>query len=628
MGRMTDRLGPDIDEIMSTHHALLKREIPRLSAAWKEIEAPKALTEPWLQLLAVLLPHLDKEEQILFPLCRAMDQGEAPVGCGVEAPIKQMDYEHDCITTLEGCLRNASVLAGKYEPDLLAMLDDLAVHARRESDNLFPRAVRRAHEIVEGTAPPVEEDEEEVATPPARDFSLAEGTRLVRETRGRCNECLADVPARVVRDNAEARLEKLCPTHGITSQLMSHAPDSWERLDRYYFKVNAECYPQRDYIVRMTEKCNLDCPICLARANQADTPDLGIDQLRDLLSERRGIKVDLMAAEPTLREDLEDWIRAVKSRGGIAALHTNGLKLANRAYAEKIRAAGVDEVFLQFDGLDDNANKVLRGRPLNKARLAALENMRELGIATSLIVVVAKGVNEKEVSRVLRFAMEPRNSHVREVFFLGLRMLGSARHAVAEGEGLSASMLMPDEIIDLLTEQEPAIRRQDIENFNKLYFAMLSTFKVKKCLYVQHYMMVRDGEGGGKPISDFLDLDALGQAADRYAEGFTDHPNFAKARLLASLARNGANLKTLGMLGDLARLERLFQTGMNLGEVPGRFLILGFITACDPNNFDAQVAVNCGKGEMSADGGFVESGAVANVLREARFDRDLGGESK
>ena len=74
------------------------------------------------------------------------------------------------------------------------------------------------------------------------------------------------------------------------------------------------------------------------------------------------------------------------------------------------------------------------------------------------------------------------------------------------------------------------------------------------------------------------------------------------------------------MLGDLARLERLFQTGMNLGEVPGRFLILGFITACDPHNFDAQVAVNCGKGEMSADGGFVDSGAVANVLREARFE--------
>ena len=70
---------------------------------------------------------------------------------------------------------------------------------------------------------------------------------------------------------------------------------------------------------------------------------------------------------------------------------------------------------------------------------------------------------------------------------------------------------------------------------------------------------------------------------------------------------------------DLLRLQDLFRSGMNLRHVPRRFLLVGFITACDPWNFDAQVAVNCGKGELSADGGFVESGAVANVRREARF---------
>jgi len=59
--------------------------------------------------------------------------------------------------------------------------------------------------------------------------------------------------------------------------------------------------------------------------------------------------------------------------------------------------------------------------------------------------------------------------------------------------------------------------------------------------------------------------------------------------------------------------------------VPPRFLLLGFITACDPHNFDAQVAVNCGKGELSVDGGFTESSAVANVDREARFERSRGG---
>ena len=69
----------------------------------------------------------------------------------------------------------------------------------------------------------------------------------------------------------------------------------------------------------------------------------------------------------------------------------------------------------------------------------------------------------------------------------------------------------------------------------------------------------------------------------------------------------------------LVKLEQLFAKGMNLGGVPERFLLLGFITACDPDNFDADVAINCGKGELSTDGGYTESGAMANVLREARF---------
>jgi hypothetical protein len=75
------------------------------------------------------------------------------------------------------------------------------------------------------------------------------------------------------------------------------------------------------------------------------------------------------------------------------------------------------------------------------------------------------------------------------------------------------------------------------------------------------------------------------------------------------------------MLFDMAQLQALFKTGMALEQVPRRFLLLGFITACDPQNFDAQVAINCGKGELSVDGGFVDSGAVANVDREARFDQ-------
>lgn len=563
---------------LPAEHADLRANAAQIGAALRNREAPQRVLAPWAHLERAFDRHLVAEERDLLEALSNPDASDT---------IERLRLEHDEMRTIEDALRSVAPESG-LETELLDFLDRLAEH------------LQKADEVMRALGP----------------------GEVIRRTRGHCNECLGEVPAAVVKRGQDLFLEKTCAEHGVTRQLLSHAADHWAALDRFYFQVNSEEYPQRDYIVRMTERCNLDCPICLAKANTEDTPDLDLEGLEKLLSERRGIKIDLMAAEPTLREDLEDWIRRVKESGNIAALHTNGLKLANRAYAERIKAAGVDEVFLQFDGFDDDAHEVLRGRRLLKARLAAMKNLRELGIATSLIVVIARGLNEAEVAKTFDFALQPNNAHIREVFFLGLRVLGSARYAIKEGNqpAFAGMAMMPDELVDLLTAQKPRITRSDVLRFNKLYFSLLSAFRVKKCLYVQHYLVLRDGKGGYTPISELLDLRAVERVVDRYAEMVQRHPRAARAWLMARLPIVFANRKTAAAALDFLRLQLLFKTGMNLSEVPQRFLLLGFITACDPQNFDAAVAVNCGKGELSVDGGYVQSGAVANVRREARFD--------
>ncbi|MFN7143705.1 MAG: hemerythrin domain-containing protein [Myxococcota bacterium] len=626
--------------ILDTHHALLKRELPLLEVGLRD--ADPAVRVPFGKLKRVLDEHLMKEEAILFPMILALCEGNGGGGCGVHGPIAQMQHEHETIRALEEELRTERARAGTLGPDLLRLLDDLAEHAAKEDEALFPAALRLAEEADRAGRPAVDEDDDDAGPSPdpeaprfgpktnpahgprrkhvwpdARATFAPPTGRVIRETTGVCPTCQERVPAVVLTREGEAFLEKRCPTHGASAQLLSKHAEEWSELDRFYFSVNDEPYAQRDFIVRMTERCNLACPICLAKANTEDTPDLDLAGLEKLLSERRGIKIDLMAAEPTLRSDLADWVRRVKATGNIAALHTNGLKLADLAYARTLKDAGVDEVFLQFDGLDDAANTALRGRPLLKARTAALANLRALGIATSLIVVIAKDLNEAQVGETFRFALRPENTHVREVFFLGLRSMGSARHT----DALAGQQLMPDAIIDLLCAQVPGIHRRDVRDFNMVYFAMLSAFKVKKCLYVQHYLVVRDGRGGFTPIADIVDLKRMSGAAVRYAARRKEHPLLARAVLGGAIAREGLSPKALRMAGDLVQLERLFMNGMNLREVPPRFLLLGFITACDLDNFDAGVNVNCGKGELSTDGGFTESSAAANVAREVRFSR-------
>lgn len=582
-------------------HERLRSTLERLGPPLYNQGALPRLGPAWEALNQGVLPHIDDEDKRLLPALIALSEESRPLDDDIVDSLGAMARELDEVRALCAAVREAAPESNLLQWDLYSLLDELESHAKLEEEHILPAALALLG---------VEADIAREGPEPGR---------VIRQTEAVCPTCLERLPAEVVVRANEVVLSRTCPTHGPAEQLLSRAPTYWEDLDRYYFRVNDTAWPQRDYIVRMTERCNLDCPICLARANTEDTPDLDLTGLEALLSERRGIKIDLMAAEPTLRPDLEDWIRKVKQSGNIAALHTNGLRLAERGYAQRIKDAGVDEVFLQMDGFDDAHDRTLRGRPLQKAKRAALANLKELGIATSLIAVIGRGVNEDQVSRIYRFALEPGNEHIREVFYLGLRMLGSARDETRSALTAEQAM-MPDELIDLLCDSEPQFKRDDIRRFNKLYFALLSAFKVRKCIYVQHTLVLRDGQGNGAPVAKWLDLPALERAAERYAALLPQHPHLARAGLLADLAKAGVRTETMGALFDLVRLQWLFSAGMNLSRVPPRLLLLGFITACDPLNWDARVSQNCGKGELSVDGGFTESGADANVLREKRFD--------
>jgi len=459
--------------------------------------------------------------------------------------------------------------------------------------------------------------------PPSTQSQPGTERRTVRRTRAVCPTCLVELDAEVIVDGRGAVLERTCAEHGVASQVLSEHGEHWAELDSYFFDVLDERAPpaQRDFIVRMTEKCNLDCPICLAKANTEDTPDLPLEGLERLLSERRGMKIDLMAAEPTLREDLEDWVRQVRDAGHIAALHTNGLRLADRDYVRQLKQAGVEEVFLQFDGFDDEVNQALRGARLLKRRLRAVENLRLEGIATSLVVVVAGGLNEAQVGETYRFALWPENDHIRELLFLGLRMLGSARAADVNGEAdFKARSLMPDDLISEFCRQIDGVDRDDIRRFNKAYFALLSALRVRKCLYIQHHLVVRT-PGGPRPIGDLVDLERIEIACDHYRERVVRGDRLARPRLMASLASAGLRPKALRVATDLVKLNDLLRSGMNLAHVPRKMLLVGFITACDPENWDSGVSAFCGKGELSVDGGYVESGGDANIARERRFSK-------
>ncbi len=94
------------DHIEATHHAYLKQELPRLDQMTEKVARVHGNKEPklreirtvFLELQAELMPHMTKEEQILFPSIRQLEgSNDRPrIHCGsVNNPIRQMEHEHE-----------------------------------------------------------------------------------------------------------------------------------------------------------------------------------------------------------------------------------------------------------------------------------------------------------------------------------------------------------------------------------------------------------------------------------------------------------------------------------------------------------------------------------------------------
>ena len=90
---------------------------------------------------------------------------------------------------------------------------------------------------------------------------------VIKETQGTCPVCVEMVPAQVIVEAGVVYIEKNCPEHGKNRGLLSRAPEYYKELMAAFFELMPASLPQRDYIIRLTARCNMSCPICLASAN-------------------------------------------------------------------------------------------------------------------------------------------------------------------------------------------------------------------------------------------------------------------------------------------------------------------------------------------------------------------------
>ncbi len=267
---------------------------------------------------------------------------------------------------------------------------------------------------------------------------------VIRETRSVCPICLRNLPARLERlEDGRIDLKKRCPEHGDFSVPVWHGKVDWDS-----WLLETPSLPENEgmscpencgicaeheigtccALLEVTERCNLHCRYCFARGGEV-SKEPGIEELKqavkDIVRQCGRPLLQLSGGEPTLRNDLDELVRFAKEAGcSYVQLNTNGIRLAEKPdYVKRLAEAGLDIVFLQFDGTSDAVYETLRGAALLEVKKEAIRICSEQQIGVTLVPTVVKGVNDGDIGGIINLAckLSPavRGIHFQPVSFFG-----------------------------------------------------------------------------------------------------------------------------------------------------------------------------------------------------------------
>lgn len=314
--------------------------------------------------------------------------------------------------------------------------------------------------------------------------------RTLHRTQSVCPVCLRRIDAAYVREGETVVFRKTCPQHGSFAVPVLRQAEGLPAFEDWQ-RPKTPSYPARPLtataqgcpfdcglcpghaqhtctaLLEVTLRCDMACPVCYAAAGGGDVPpdpDAATlaRQLDRLAQVSPGCNVQLSGGEPTLRDDLPDIIRAVRARGfGLVQVNSNGLRLGSEpAWAARLREAGLDSVYLQWDAPDDAACAPLRGRlphgeSLMARKAAAVRHCAAAGLGVVLVATLLPEANLFRLGDLLRQALRL-GPAVR-----GLHLQPLSRFGRYPGDLLTAPRLSLFGVLEALCAQAPELVRPE-----------------------------------------------------------------------------------------------------------------------------------------------------------------------
>lgn len=273
--------------------------------------------------------------------------------------------------------------------------------------------------------------------------------KTIFKTASVCPVCLKRIPAERVLYADEVYLEKTCPEHGFFKTIL------WRGLPEYssWMREKIPNHPQKPFtqtekgcpfdcglcgahrqepccvLLEVTQRCDLGCPVCFASSGENTSIDPDLPTVarwyQRMLDGGGPFNVQLSGGEPSMRDDLPEIISMGRQLGfTYFQINTNGLRLAaDRDYLQKLKDAGLNVVYLQFDGTDEAIYHSIRGHALLRQKIKAIENCQSLHLGVVLVPTIVPGINDHNLGGIVRFALEHyptvRGIHLQPVAYFG-----------------------------------------------------------------------------------------------------------------------------------------------------------------------------------------------------------------
>ncbi|QDT10644.1 radical SAM protein [Stieleria marina] len=245
---------------------------------------------------------------------------------------------------------------------------------------------------------------------------------MIGTTDSLCPECMEVVPAKIITRGRRVYFRKRCPQHGTREDFVCSDATWWDRNEGHTASVLplvrstttsakgcphdcglCEEHEQHTCIglVELTDRCNLNCPMCFASSGPGgkDHPlDDVIASLDRLIEcEGRAEVCQLSGGEPTIHPDFERIVDEALARPiDYVMINTNGIRLAKDPELVQRLAKNLDrvEIYFQWDGASRSDVMRIRGEDLIDIKRRALDRLGEAGLNVTLVSTLAAPLDD------------------------------------------------------------------------------------------------------------------------------------------------------------------------------------------------------------------------------------------